>query len=86
VWANWGIVGLALLALIAFTLIRSTAEVVSGGAGDVLVAYLCCWSLWNLAFSPFVVSVPVLVLAVGLSLRARSPAGTAVIAGRTPGS
>jgi hypothetical protein len=85
VWANWGVVGLVLLALVAFLLIRSVTDIVSGRGGDVLVLYLCCWSLWNLAFSPFIVSLPVLVLAVGLSLRPR-PERAAVSAGDTPGS
>jgi len=81
VWADWGILGLVLIALTAFLLVRTVAEAVSGGAPDVLVVYLCCWSMWNLAFSPFIVSVPVLVLAVALSVRPRR----AVTGAGTPG-
>ena len=82
VWANWGIIGLLLIALTAYLLIRTVAEAVSGGPPDVLVVYLCCWSMWNLAFSPFIVSVPVLVLAVALSVRP----GRAVTRAGTRGS
>jgi len=82
-WANWGVIGLLLLALTAFLLVLTLADALSSGHGDVLVLYLCCWSLWNLAFSPFIVSVPVLVLAVGLSLR---PRPASVSAGRIRGT
>lgn len=82
-WANWGIVGLLLIAFTAFLLVRTVAEAVSGGPPDVLVIYLCCWSMWNLAFSPFIVSVPVLVLAVALSVR---PRRRALSGAGTPGS
>jgi hypothetical protein len=33
---------------------------------------VCVWTLWNLAFSPLVVSAPILVLAVALTLRRRT--------------
>ena len=68
-WARWGLVGLAFLTLIAFIVVRSLVEAVSGGAGDVVTIFVCIWTVWNFAFSPFVVSAPVMLLAVGLGLR-----------------
>ena len=68
IWARWGLVGLAFLALITFAVLRSLVEAVSGGHGDVVTIFVCVWTVWNLAFSPFVVSAPIMLLAVGLGL------------------
>lgn len=72
VWVNWGLVGLALMAIVAVVVVHSIIDSASGGAGNALTVYLCVWTLWNLGFSPFLVSAPILVLAIGLNLRARA--------------
>jgi hypothetical protein len=68
-WAGWGIVGLVLLSLITWIVVRSLVEATSGGPGDVVTIFVCVWTVWNLAFSPLVVSAPIMLLAVGLGLR-----------------
>jgi hypothetical protein len=71
-WANWGLAGLAFVLVVASLALRGVVEAVSGGPGNVLTIYVCVWTLWNLAFSPLVVSAPILVLAVALTLRRRT--------------
>lgn len=71
VWANWGLVGLALVVLVVFVVLRSVIESLADRSGNALTLYACCWTIWNIAFSPLVVSAPIIGLAVGLSLRRR---------------
>jgi hypothetical protein len=68
-WARWGLVGLAFLVLIAYVVLRSLVDAVSGGPGDIVTIFVGVWTVWSLAFSPFGVSASFMLLAVGLGLR-----------------
>jgi hypothetical protein len=86
VWANFGIVGLLLIALIAFLVVRGLAESISERSGSALLIFLCWWTLWNLTFSPFLSAAPSLLLALGLVLPRRVktlPAGVHALGAAT---
>ena len=70
-WARWGLAGLLLAALVAYVVLRALVETVSGRSGDLLTAFACVWTVWNLGFSPLFAALPMLVLAVGLGLLPR---------------
>lgn len=82
-WANWGLAGLATVAVVAFLALRSVVEAVAFRTGDVITIYACCWTLWNLGFSPLPVSVPILALAVAFSLHPRTAVPDLDAAGRS---
>lgn len=69
IWVYWGWAGLLLVAASAFIAVRSLADSVARHRGNALVIFACFWTLWNIFFSPFTPSEPILVLAVGLSLK-----------------
>jgi hypothetical protein len=73
VWAQWGLPGLALVAGLALLAIRALAMSVAHRTGEPILIFVCCWTLWNIAFSPLVASRPVLVLAVAMCLLPRNP-------------
>ena len=76
VWANFGMAGLLLIALIAFLVIRGVAQSIAERSGSALLIFLCWWTLWNLTFSPFLSAAPSLLLALGLVLPPRVKSAT----------
>jgi hypothetical protein len=74
IWANFGLAGLLVVVLIAFLVVRGLAQSISERTGIALLVFLCWWTLWNLAFSPFLSAAPSLVLALGLVLPPRATA------------
>lgn len=71
-WANWGLAGLALVIGLAVLAVRGLAISIAQRSGQPLTIFLCCWTLWCIAFSPLAASVPVIVLTVGMVLRPRT--------------
>lgn len=67
-WSGWGIMGLILVGVIAALLIRSLAEGIGGRMISGVTAFLACWSLWNLLFSPLYSAAPSLIIGIGLTL------------------
>ena len=71
VWANFGIAGLLLIALIALLVVRGLALSIAEGTGSALLVFFAGGRLWNLTFSPFLSAAPSLLLALGLALPRR---------------
>ena len=67
-WATAGFAGLALVVLIAFIVIRGLSTSIASGTASALPIFLCCWTFWNLAFSPLYAALPILILAIGVIL------------------
>ena len=67
-WANYGLVGIAVAVTVALLLIRGIALTVARRTGSGVAIFLSCWTLWNLLFSPLYGSAPTLMLGVGLAL------------------
>lgn len=67
-WAMFGLPGVAVAASVLLLCIRALSRSMSARAGNGLLIFLVCDTLWNLPFSPFYSSVPTLVLALGLVL------------------
>jgi len=67
-WANYSVVGLGLVLVILFMVVRSLAFVVANRKGSAVLLFLSCWTLWNLAFSPLYSAVPTLMITLGLGL------------------
>lgn len=84
IWVYWGVAGLVLVAATAFIAVRSLADSVARRTGDALLIFACFWTLWNVLFSPLTPSAPVLVLAVGLSLKRKEPRRRGELAGADP--
>lgn len=90
VWANFGIAGLLLLAVLAFILLRGIAFSVVSASGGAAVVAAGAWSVWNFAFSPIGQSALLLTVAVGMLIPLRltaaqvapAPAPTRARAGR----
>jgi len=74
-WARFGIVGLAVAALIAAQVVRCIAVQISQRAAGGLVVVLGCYTLWNVLFSPIRASVPLLIITIGLLLTVPGVAG-----------
>ena len=74
-WANFGLVGLALAALIGVLVLKGVSEGLARSTVSATVVFLCCWNLWNLFFSPLFSSVATLTLGIGLVLATRSRGG-----------
>ena len=77
-WAHYGLLGIALTGYVAFLLVRGMSVAISTRRGVGVVIFLCCWTLWNLLFSPFYGSALTLVLALGLALTEKSAVYPAV--------
>lgn len=71
-WAYYGLAGAALALFIALLAIRSMAILLSARMASGIVLIAGWWTLWNLAFSPLLTSVPALILTMGLVLLPRS--------------
>lgn len=78
-WANWGLVGVVLVLVIAFLVIRGVASTIANRTADAGVVFLGFWTLWNLLFSPLFAAEPTLMLTMGLVMLGRptSAAGSA---------
>lgn len=72
-WASAGFAGLALVLLMTFTVVRYLCTDISRGTALVLPVFLSVWTIWNIAFSPLYASLPIVILALGLVLPARTP-------------
>lgn len=84
-WATHGLVGLALAAaLLVFTLFV-LGRGVATRRGSAVLFFAAVWTLWNIAFSPLLVSVPVLFLLVGLALEPRAAVDAASGGSARPG-
>ncbi|MTD12755.1 hypothetical protein GIS00_02195 [Nakamurella sp. YIM 132087] len=67
-WSDYGIAGICLvLAVLGLTLLR-LSQSIARRVADAAVVYLCIRTLWNLAFSPFYSSIPLLMLFTGVIL------------------
>ena len=74
IWAHFGLMGLVLVAYIAFLVLRGLAQAISRRQGSGLLLFLSCWTLWNVLFSPFLAAASTMILAVGLACTtARDP-------------
>jgi hypothetical protein len=72
VWANWGLLGLALVAGLVLLAVRELSISIANRRGEPIVLFLCCWTLWSVAFSPLAASLPVIVLTAGMCLRPKA--------------
>lgn len=87
-WIRFGLVGLALAALIAWLTIYGLGHGIAHRSGSAVVIYLGVRTCWDLLFSPIYSSVPSLMLFLGLALVLKSasaheaPAAEAVVHGR----
>lgn len=70
-WAQCGLMGIALVLLLAALVLRGIAVMVADSTASGLVLLLGFWTLWNLLFSPFFAAAPTLTLALGLVLLRR---------------
>lgn len=71
-WVQWGLVGLALGALLLIIIVRRVATGVSAGTSSAVVLYLSCLTLWNLFFAPWFSGLRLLELLLALILARRS--------------
>jgi hypothetical protein len=67
-WAYFGFAGMLLTAVVAMLVVANLARLLAARSGSALVVFLCCYTGWNLLFSPLYSSAPTLALAVGLVL------------------
>lgn len=70
-WANYGLAGVGLAVLVGAVILRGLSEGIARRTISATLVFLCCWSLWNLLFSPFYSAAPTLTLGIGLLLAAR---------------
>jgi hypothetical protein len=66
-WAQSGVVGLALVALLLGLLVAGVVRRLSDHTASGILLYAAAQSAWNVFFAPFFTSVPMLVLALGLA-------------------
>lgn len=74
-WARFGVVGLAVAAMMAVQVIRGIVVRISQRAAGGLVVVLGCYTMWNVLFSPIRASVPLLIITIGLLLTVPAAAG-----------
>lgn len=78
-WTRFGLVGIALTLVIVVLLVSAALTTVTHRTVAALLVYVIVRSVWNMPFSPLYSAVPLLVLALGLSLapsaRRSSPSG-----------
>jgi hypothetical protein len=81
-WTRFGLVGIALTLVLVVILVSAALTTVTHRTVAALLIYVIVRSVWNMPFSPLYSAVPLLVLALGLSLApsARPPAAS----GRSP--
>jgi hypothetical protein len=67
-WIWYGPAG-ALLAVAIFVIaVHGAARRIAGRTASALELFLCAWTLWNVAFSPFLTSAPTTALTIALLL------------------
>lgn len=67
-WARAGLMGLALALLVGFLVARNLADSMHRREASGLVAFLTCYTGWNLFFSPQSSALPTLCLTLGLAM------------------
>ncbi|MGO4956999.1 hypothetical protein ACTQ49_06965 [Luteococcus sp. Sow4_B9] len=68
-WAWCGVIGLLLALVITVQILVSLGHALNTApVASAIVVYAALMTLWNLAFSPWIASVPIMVLALGLGL------------------
>jgi len=67
-WANYGVAGLLVVAAVAWFTIRGLAHGIAHKSASAAFLFVCIWTLWNIAFSPFYAAEPTLLLTMGLVL------------------
>ncbi|WP_149202326.1 hypothetical protein [Actinotalea subterranea] len=72
-WAGYGLVGVALCALMAWQVGRHFADSVGSRSLNALMTFLVIRTAWNLLFSPLNSSVTLMVLTLGLALAVYDP-------------
>jgi hypothetical protein len=81
-WTRFGLAGILLTIAVLVILLAAAGRSVSHRTAAALLVYVIVKSLWNIPFSPVFSAVPLLVLALGLSLA--PPAHQAPPARRSP--
>ncbi|MBC7594690.1 MAG: hypothetical protein H7288_12245 [Kineosporiaceae bacterium] len=71
-WANYGLLGLALTGTIGFVCVRGAALGLRGRNASAAIIYLAIRTMWGLAFSPFSSAAPLIVLLLGLVMTDRA--------------
>ncbi|GAA4982500.1 hypothetical protein GCM10023225_22860 [Kineococcus glutinatus] len=72
-WANFGLVGLALTALVGFLLLNGLASALIERRAQPVTVLLCLLALWDLAFGPIHSDLGEVYLALAVVLQPRSP-------------
>jgi len=67
-WALFGIGGLLTGCAVMLVAVRGLSHSMSARAGNGLLAFVVCQTLWDLPFSPLYSSIPTLILTLGLGL------------------
>jgi hypothetical protein len=81
-WTRFGLAGILLTVAILTILLAAAGTAMTHRMAAALLVYVVVKSLWNIPFSPLFSAVPLLVLALGLSLA--PPARRPSAAGRSP--
>lgn len=74
-WADFGLVGLALCLVMLVLVIRRIGSASAQGVGSGVLLFVSFKTLWNIAFSPLWSAVPVLMLTLALVVVERGPRG-----------
>lgn len=67
-WARAGVLGLVFMLVIAVLVARNLADSLHRREVSGLIVFLCCYTGWNLFFSPQFSAVPTLTLTLGLGM------------------
>ena len=67
-WARAGLLGLVLAVVIAVLVARNMADSMHRREASGLLAFLTCYTAWNLVFSPQSSAIPTLCLTLGLGM------------------
>ena len=74
-WARAGVLGLVFMLVIAILAARNLADSLHRREVSGLVVFLCCYTGWNLFFSPQFSAIPTLTLTLGLGMIALPATG-----------
>jgi hypothetical protein len=72
-WVSFGLIGLALAALIAFSLVRSLSYRIAERDASTLTIFMCVLALWDMAFGPMFSNWNDVCFALGLALILKNP-------------
>ena len=70
-WADYGLVGLALAGTVGVVCVRGTALGLRNRVASAAIIYLAIRTMWGIAFSPFSSAAPLIVLLLGLVMTDR---------------